>query len=49
LRLDARGKKGYNAELVDSPNIPPGDIYYDIFPEGIRDPDFESEMESEEE
>jgi len=46
LRLDSRGSKGYNAELVDSPNIPPGDIYYDIFPEGIRDPDFESEMES---
>jgi DNA repair protein RadA len=40
LRLDSRGKKGYNAELVDSPNIPPGDIYYDIFSEGIRDPEF---------
>lgn len=49
LRLDSRGSKGYNAELVDSPNIPPGDIYFDIFPEGIRDPDFESEMEGEEE
>ena len=49
LRLDARGGKGYNAELVDSPNIPPGDIYYDIYPEGIRDPDFESEMAEEDE
>jgi len=49
LRLDARGSKGYNAELVDSPNIPPGDIYYDIFPEGIRDPDFESEMAEDDE
>jgi len=44
LRLDQRGNKGYNAELVDSPNIRPGDIYFDIFPEGIRDPDFESSM-----
>lgn len=48
LRLDSRGSKGYNAELIDSPNLPDGDIYYDIFPEGIRDPDFESEMEDDE-
>lgn len=40
LRLDSRGSKGYNAELVDSPNIPPGDIYYDIYEDGIRDTDY---------
>jgi len=41
LRLDERGSKGYNTSLVDSPNIPPGDTYYDIFKCGIRDPDHE--------
>jgi DNA repair protein RadA len=43
LRLASRGGKGYNADLVDSPNIPPGDEYYDIFNCGIRDPDHECE------
>jgi DNA repair protein RadA len=43
LRLDARGKKGYNAELVDSPNIPPNDVYFDVYKEGIRDTDFKSD------
>lgn len=47
LRLDSRGSKGYNAELVDSPNLPQKDVYFDIFPEGIRDPDFESELAEE--
>ncbi len=49
LRLDDRGSKGYNAALIDSPNIPEGDTYFDIYPEGIRDTDFESELADEEE
>lgn len=49
IRLDDRGGKGFNAELVDSPNLPQKDVYFDIFPEGIRDPDFESKMLKEEE
>jgi len=47
LRLSDRQGKGYNALLVDSPNMPQRDVYYDIFREGIRNPDFESEYEEE--
>lgn len=45
LRLDSRGKKGFNAELIDSPNLPQKDVYFDIYNEGIRDTDFESDAE----
>lgn len=45
LRLDSRGSKGFNAELIDSPNLKQTDIYFDVFKEGIRDQDFESEEE----
>lgn len=37
LYLSPRGKKGYSAKLVDSPNLPPGEIMYDIKEEGITD------------
>jgi len=37
LRLDSRGSKGYNAQLVDSPNLPPGECYYQITQSGIED------------
>lgn len=43
IRLDSRGSKGYNAALIDSPNLPERDVYFDIFTEGIRNPDFETE------
>lgn len=39
LRLDSRGGKGFNAELIDSPNLPQEDIYFDVAPEGIVDND----------
>jgi len=39
LRLDSRGNKGFNAELIDSPNLPQEDIYFDVSTEGIVDND----------
>jgi|AKVG01.1.fsa_nt_gi DNA repair protein RadA len=44
MRLDARGSKGYNASLADSPNLPPGECYFDIYECGINDQDHECEI-----
>ncbi len=39
LRLDSRGSKGFNAELIDSPNLPQEDIYFGVAQGGIVDND----------
>jgi DNA repair protein RadA len=39
LRLDSRGSKGFNAELVDSPNLPQRDVYFGVSSAGVVDND----------